>query len=141
MSSRNVHTNHDHLLSQAWHAEHKPPYNIRIKAGVDRSLDQNRLAFKWYGEIAEQLGDMSLESYRAHCKLHFGVPIRREDDDYREGYDRVIRPMDYEDKLKVMGTPLDFPVTRDMTTKQMSRYLDAIYTEFTGRGVLLTTPD
>lgn len=120
----------------------KKPYTVDIVTGKHRSVEQNQLQRKWLLEIADQLADMTAEEYRAYCKLHFGVPIlRNESETFREAYDRVIRPHSYEDKLTMMALPLDFPVTRLMTTKQKTAYLDAIYTEFTGRGVQLTRPE
>lgn len=139
MTSRSVTTNHQHLYAQAWLAERKPPYTITIKNGVDRSLEQNRLAFKWYGEMAEQLADMSTAEYHAFCKLHYGVPIlRAEDDEWREVYDTAIKPLPYEKKLLAVRV---LPVTSHMSTKQMTQYLDTLYQEFTAKGVALTVPE
>lgn len=113
---------------------------ITIKAGKARSVDQNRLQRKWLLE-AEAQGDMTAEEYRGYCKLHFGVPIlRNENDEFREKYDKIIRPHSYQDKLAMMMEPLDFPITRLMNTKQKGRYLDAMYEHFTGMGFKLTEP-
>ena len=115
---------------------------MSITKGKHRSPAQNRLQRQWINEITEQLGEYSAEDYRAFCKLHFGVPIlRAESDEFCESYDRLIRPMSYEDKLGIMRLPLDFPVTRLMTTKQKTQYLDEIYRHFTEHGVLLTRPE
>ena len=105
-----------------------------------RSLAQNRLQRLWVFELAEQ-GDMDAESYRAICKLHIGVPIlRNESDDFKARYDSVVRPLDYETKIELMKVPFDFPVTRLMTTKQKSQYLDAVYQYWTSKGFALTRP-
>jgi len=120
----------------------KPPFNMTLSGGADRSTEQNKLQRLWMNELAEQFGDMAAEEYRAFCKLHFAVPIMRaENEEWLADYDLMIKPLPYEYKLKMMAEPMDFPVTRKMTTKQMTQYLDAIYTEFTGRGALLTRPD
>jgi len=118
-----------------------PPYTLSVRMGKNRSIEQNRLQRKWLIEIAEQRPEQTAEEWRAYCKLRFGVPILRfEDEDFCREYDRLIKPMAYEDKLAIMAEPLDFPVTRLMTTKQKTKYLDAIYTHFTGQGVQLTEP-
>jgi hypothetical protein len=117
------------------------PCTLNVKKGKDRSTEQNRLQRLWLNEAADQLGQ-SAEELRAYCKLHFGVPIlRNEDEDFRAAYDRVIRPHSYEDKLCMMAIPLDFPVSRLMTTGQHKRYLDDVYGHFTAQGVKLTEPD
>ena len=104
-------------------------YRVKVEKGKrDRSKEQNCLAWKWHVEAATQLKDGSANDKRAHCKLHFGVPILREDDEFRELYDKVVKPHDYETKIELMG--MDFPVTSLMTVKQMTRYLDAIYQHF-----------
>jgi hypothetical protein len=78
---------------------------------------------------------------QAFFKLHYGVPLlRAESEEFREVYDRLVKPLSYEDKLIFMER-LGFSVSSLLTTKQMTQYLDAIYTEFTGRGVRLTRPD
>ena len=110
------------------------------KRQVKRSTDQNKLQRKWLLE-AEAQGDQTAEEYRGFCKLHFAVPILRwELPEFREKYDRIVKPLPYEAKLELMQEPLDFPCTRLMTKEQKSRYLDAIYQHFTAQGMRLTDP-
>lgn len=106
-----------------------------------RSWEQNKLQRKWCAEAAAQ-GDMTAEEYRGYCKLHFGVPIlRRDSEDFREVYDRLIRPKDYEEKLLLMQEPFDLQVTRLMTAAQKREYLDLCWQHFTGLGFRLTDPN
>ena len=117
----------------------KLPVTVSVVSGENRSSEQNRLAWKWYGETVEQIGDRTIEEVRGDAKLRFGVPILREDNDaYRETYDRLIRPRSYEDKLALMTAPHDMAVTRLMTTKQLTRYLDAFAAFYAAQGVHLT---
>lgn len=114
---------------------------INVKPGVDRTLAQNRLQRMWLLEAQSQ-GDQTSEEYRGYCKLHFGVPIvRAEDDNFCEVYDRLIRPRAYQEKLELMMVPMDLPVTRIMTRDQKTRYLDAMYQYFTGLGFKMTLPN
>jgi hypothetical protein len=106
----------------------------------DRSANQNRLQYKWFLE-AQQQGDMKSSEVRAYCKLHLGVPIlRRDSSEYREKYDRLIKPMNYEQKLELMVEPFEFPVTSAMSVKQHAEYLDAVCVHLTGKGIKLTDP-
>lgn len=117
------------------------PCTVTLTKGAPRSIAQNRLQRMWMLELAEQ-GDMSAEDYRAYCKAYFGVRIlRAENEAFREQYDRIVRPLEYEQKLEIMKEPIDLPVTRLMTTRQKKRYLDDIYTFWTGKGFKLTDPD
>lgn len=110
--------------------------------GKSRSLEQNRLQMLWHLEAAQQLRDEDAEDKRAYCKLHFGVPIlRAESETFRAEYDRVVRPLDYATKLALMKAPFDFPVSRLMTVKQTTQFLDAIYQHYTSQGVRLSHPD
>lgn len=116
------------------------PFTAVLKKGAPRSPEQNRLQRLWMLEAEEQ-GDMTAEEYRGYCKLHFGVPIlRAEDDEFKTIYDQVIRPQPYEHKLAMMRVPIDLPVTSRMTTEQKTRYLDQVKQFFEGQGFNLTQP-
>ena len=101
-------------------------HTVEVKK-LSRSDMQNNTAFMWYKEIALAKGDETATDIRAYCKLNFGVPILREDNEqFRIAYDKAVKPLTYDKKLLVMVEPLDFPVTRMMTTDQMQRYMDNI---------------
>lgn len=120
----------------------KLPITVTCVSGKPRTPPQNRLQRKWCAEAAEQLGDRTAENVRGETKLHIGVPILRQDDEaYAEMYDRDIRPLPYETKLKLMQVPYDLAVTRDMTAAQKVLYLDRMYQYWTEQGVVLTIPD
>jgi len=118
------------------------PFTVTIKAGRDRSLSQNALAWKWAGEIAAHFGDRTANEVHAMNKLLHGVPIRRETDPaFAEVYDERIKPLPYEAKLAIMAPPIDLPVTRDMRVKEMTRFMDAVRLYWQAQGVTLTDPD
>lgn len=117
------------------------PFTVSVAKGASKSHEQDRLENMWHREAADQLQDETAEEKRAYSKLHFGVPIlRSENDVFREQYDRVLKPHAYEDKLRMMAAPIDFPITRLMTSKQKSSYLDALYQHYRGQGVQVTEP-
>ena len=118
------------------------PCTVTVLKGKHRSTEQNRLQRLWISEATEQLQDESAEDKRAHCKLYIGVPILRNDsEEFKEVYDRLIRPHTTEEKLEMMKVPLDFPVTRLMTTGQKTEYLKGIEQHFLSQGVILTEPE
>lgn len=96
-----------------------------VVRGNDRTLAQNDLSHVWYAQIAKAKGDETPLDIKCFCKLNFGVPIlRAEDEDYRHVYDAAIKnTMDYEQKVLLMK---HWPVTSEMNTKQLSNYLDCI---------------
>lgn len=142
MVMRAVHNEHERRLLLKFLQGRKLPFTVELADGRKRSTEQNRLQRLWLNEIAEQAGDRTAEEVRGEAKLRFGVPIlRSEDEVFREKYDRLIRPLPYVAKLELMMEPIDFPVTRLMTSDQTTRYLDAIYRHYTEHGFALTQPD
>lgn len=117
----------------------KLPVTVEWRQGRDRSLDQNRLQFLWARDAAEQLGDRDADELRREWKLRHGVPIMREaSPDFRETYDRLIKPLTYPQKVKAMAL---IEVTSLMNVRQMVRYLDAVERECLENGLALTAPD
>lgn len=117
------------------------PSTVEIIKGAPRSIEQNNLQRKWLVE-AQLQGDQSAEEYRAYCKLHFGVAIMKfESPAWAQAYDRIIKPLDYSQKLEMMAEPMDFPVTRCMSTKGKTKYLEQMYEYLTAKGFALTDPD
>lgn len=120
----------------------KLPFTATIADGKHRTKPQNKTQRLWMTEIAAQLGDRTAEEVRGECKLTFGVPIlRRENEAFRLGYDQTVKPMPYATKLALMMEPISLPVTSLMTTKQKTEYLDAIHRHFSGMGIVLTNPE
>ena len=115
------------------------PFTISWRHGAARSLDANALHWKWAGEAAEQLGDCTADEVQRRWKLEIGVPIlRADDDDFRAFYDEALKPRTYEHKLAAMKY---VPVTSIMTVPQMSAFMDAVFRECQGQGIVLTVPD
>jgi C-terminal processing protease CtpA/Prc len=119
----------------------KLPITVTWTQGAPRSTAQNRLAQRWFTDIATQLGDQTHEDVRAECKLHFGVPIlRAENEAFRLSYDRVLKALPYEEKLAAIKA-FDLPVTRLMNVKQMTAFMDEMQRHWSGQGVRLTDPE
>jgi len=119
----------------------KLPITVSWVQGAGRSLDQNRLSQRWFSDVAHQLGDRTHEDVRAYCKLHLGVPIlRAENEAFRTSYDRTMKGLPYEDKLAAIKA-FDLPVTRLMTVKQMTAFMDEMQRHWAERGVRLTDPE
>jgi hypothetical protein len=114
------------------------PFTAEVVKGKRRSVEQNRLQRRLISEIASQT-DQTPEEVRSFCKLTIGVPILRAGNEmFAEKYDRLVKPMPYERKLELMAEPIDFPVTRLMTTAMKTQYLEEIYRVFSQQGVVFT---
>lgn len=112
---------------------------VSVKEGKGRSVEQNAVLHGWFGQVARELREDDERGVKRYCKLHFGVPIlRAEDEEFREAYDRVVRPLAYEQKLVVMDI---LPVTSRMTTLQLDRCMTDIQDHYrVERGVTLVYP-
>lgn len=116
------------------------PYMVSVKQGVPRSYMQNRTNRMWCREAEEQ-GDMTAEDYRGLLKLEVGVPILcAEDDVFRAAWEQDLAHLPYDVKLRMMQSPIDLPVTRRMSVKAESAYLDGAWRYLTEHGIVLTDP-
>ena len=141
MTSRVIQSAEDETALITLLQARKKPYTVNIKAGKDRSHNQNRTMWMWMQEAHTQLHEYTTNEYQGLCKHHFGVPILYgEDEDYRAWYDAEMKPKPYEEQVKMMTPPYCVPVTSLMKTGQFKRFLDDVYGHFTSRGVLLTDP-
>lgn len=95
-----------------------------------RTLDQNALSFELYNTIHKAIRE-GVDDVRNTCKLCYGVPImRRDSEHFRQLYDRVIKPHDYETKKEIMDW---LPVTRIMDRAQFTEYLDTVMLAYADR--------
>lgn len=117
----------------------KLPMTVSWVAGADRSDEQNRTMWMWANEVAQQLQDREAADVQAVWKLTLGVPILREDEEFRTVYDRTVKGLTYEDKIMIMRD-LDFPVTRLMKVRQMCRFMNAVQQQCAENGLRLTEP-
>ncbi len=115
------------------------PLTVEWVQGRDRSRDQNALMWLWATEAAAQLGDRTPSEQQSEWKLHYGVPILREDSaDFRAFYDKALKGRAYGEKLEAMAF---VPITSLMKVRQMVRFLDTVQRESLTNGIELTDPD
>lgn len=127
------------IITEFLNASDKPVKITVEEHKKNRSVESNKLQRKWTGE-AEAQGDMTREEYRGYCKLHFGIVIAKENEEFAEKYDRLLKHLTYAEKMEFMMVPFDMPVTRIFNTEQMHRYLNKMREHFTGLGMQLTIP-
>ena len=123
-------------------ASGKFPVTVAVTAGEPtRREAQNKLAQRWFSDIARHFGDVTHEDVRADCKLRFGVPImRRDSEPFKASYDPIMKHLPYEAKAAAIKA-WDLPVTRLMGVKQMTEFMDAVQREYLPHGVRLTDPE
>ena len=114
------------ILRDEWN-KHKY-LRINYKSGKDRSLDFNAQSHVWYAQLARELREYDANGWKRFCKLHFGVPIlRAEDDEFRTFYDLAIKRLTYEQKIQAMD---HISVSSLMTNQQFKKFCDAMQEHF-----------
>jgi hypothetical protein len=122
-------------------AQQPLPFSVTITDTSKRSIEQNRLQWLWFAEIAAQTGETPSD-VQARCKLEIGVPLLREQNErFRALYDRILKPLPPKDKLALMGEPIALAVTSLMTVKQFTEYLERVFEHHTSKGYELTQPE
>ena len=102
-----------------------------IDWGKARTLSQNALSHTWYYQVSAEEKEYLPGEIKCLCKLHFGLPIlRHDDDDFNELCARVIDVLPYEDQVRAMEY---MPVTSIMTTAQLSEYLNFMQMHYASR--------
>lgn len=116
------------------------PFTLTVKEGRVRSLDQNALLHKWYGEIAAQSGDMTAAQVKGQAHVAFGVPIKMRDPIWARVWQKMFAPLTYEQQCFLFSHGI-LSMTRDMTTKELKEYLDAMAEHYRSQNFRLTEPE
>lgn len=114
------------------------PYTIEYHEGRVRSPEQNRLQWVWANTIAKVDG-VPARDIQNDWKLRWGVPILiAESKAFARMWLKIESHCSYEEQHEFVR---DLPVTRIMTAKQCTRYLDQIHQWYTERGFDLAEPE
>ena len=90
------------------------------------------------GEGTEQHGWPLDHRDGEDCKLRFGVPIVREDEDFNRRYTLTMSHLTYTQQLDAMAI---IPVTSLMKVRPFAEYLTTVDMESAGIGIVLPRPE
>jgi hypothetical protein len=113
------------------------PFTLTFKEGKVRTISQNALIHKWFGEIAKQTHS-PIDEVKRECKLKQGCPILMADDPAFCAFLQHLKNLTYEQKLEAMDY---VSVTSAMTTKQLSQMGDAMRAKYLPQGIHMTDPE
>lgn len=117
----------------------KLPVTVEWTQGADRSAQQNKLMWKWAGEVEEQLSQETADEVQRRWKLDHGIPILCVDsEEYRSFCTLTLKQLNREQRVKAMRF---VPVTSEMNVRQMVKFLDAVERECLEQGIVLTQPE
>lgn len=118
----------------------KCPMTVSVIQGAKRTLAQNSTIHMWFADIASQTGDMP-DEVKAHCNATYGVPILRRDDlEWQEAVWPVLEPLSYEGLRKFIRYA-DVPITRGMTSAQLTEYMDQMRRDYSAADIVLRDPE
>jgi hypothetical protein len=113
------------------------PFTLSVTEGKLRTLSQNALLHKWFGEIAKQTHE-SADQVKRECKFYQGCPILMADDPAFVAFIQNLSHLTVEKKIAAM----DFvSVTSVMNTKQIGKMSDAVWRKYVPQGIHLTDPE
>ncbi len=113
------------------------PFTLTYREGKVRSLSQNALLHKWFGEIAKQTHSTA-DQVKRECKFYQGCPILMADDPQFVAFLSNLKNLTVEQKIAAMDY---ISVTSVMNTKQLSAMCDAVEAKYLPQGIRLTQPE
>lgn len=112
------------------------PFTLTMREGKARSLSQNALLHKWFGEIAKQTHSTA-DQVKRECKFYQGCPILMAEDAQFVAFLGHLKSLTVEQKIAAMDY---ISVTSVMNTKQLSAMCDAVEAKYLPQGIRLTQP-
>lgn len=113
------------------------PFTLTMREGKVRSLSQNALLHKWFGEIARQTHSTA-DQVKRECKFYQGCPILMADDPQFVAFLSHLKSLTIEQKIAAMDY---ISVTSVMNTKQLSAMCDAVEAKYLPQGIRLSQPE
>ena len=119
----------------------KFPMTVSWTQGAPQSEAQRRLSFRWYQDVARQLGDRDSGDVRAEAKVMFGAPILCDDSEPFKMSWEALRARFQHEEIVAFVKATELPVTSIMLLPQMSKYMTTIGDYWRGQGIYLTDPE
>tara|TARA_R110000772_G_C13177610_1_gene427695 strand:+ start:65 stop:484 length:420 start_codon:yes stop_codon:yes gene_type:complete len=113
------------------------PFTLTMREGKVRSLNQNALLHKWFGEIAKQTHSTA-DQVKRECKFYQGCPILMAEDPQFVAFLSHLKSLTIEQKIAAMDY---ISITSVMTTKQLGAMCDAVEAKYLPQGIRLTQPE
>lgn len=105
-----------------------------------RTSQQNRTLHMWFGEIAKHLEDWDAHGIKGVCHRKWGLTIRLRDPQFAWVWERSGKQMPYEKQCSLLASGI-LSVSSEMSTKELSEYMDAMFQHYTSEGIRLTDPE
>lgn len=121
-------------------AQRKFPFTAKIVDGEKRSVSQNALLHKWFGEVARQTEGETLIDVKGRAHRHYGLPIKMQDQQFAWVWERTGQSLSYEQQCAYLSCGI-LNVSSSMTAPQLREYMDAFARDHRAQGIQLTAPE
>jgi len=116
------------------------PFSLTIGDGDARSLSQNALIHKWFGEVSRHFGDMTAVQIKGQCHHRHGLPIKRRNEQFAWVWKQTGEKLNYEQQCRYLASGT-LNISSGMTVKELTEYMDAMKIDYAEQGVFLTDPE
>ena len=105
-----------------------------------RTLSQNALLHKWFGEIAKHFGDRTAQDVKGECHRDLGLTIRLRDKQFNWVWQETGAKLNREQQAALLASGC-LNLSSEMSTKELREYMDLIEQQYRPQGVNLTVPE
>jgi len=137
---RVIETPQDATRFHAFLGDMPMPYTVTVAKGKGRTLSQNALLHKWFGEIAAQIGDLSMTDVKGQCHRKYGLAIRLRDPQFAFVWKRASLGLSYEQQCAFLASGV-MNVSSAMLVSELSEYMEPMARDYRQMGVRLTDPE
>jgi len=116
------------------------PFSLTIGDGDARSLSQNALIHKWFGEVSRHFGDMTAVQIKGQCHHKHGLVIKRRNEQFAWVWKQTGEKLNYEQQCRYLASGT-LNISSGMTVKELTEYMDAMKIDYAEQGVFLTDPE
>jgi hypothetical protein len=117
------------------------PFTVTVSdRKIKRSVQQNALLHKWFGEIARHYGDRDMLGVKGQCHHQWGLPIKLRDPQWAWVWHKSGAQLPYEKQCAMLASGV-LNVSSSMSVKELTEYMDAVAMKYRAEGVYLTDPE
>jgi hypothetical protein len=116
------------------------PFSMTIGDGDARTLSQNALLHKWFGQIAAHFGDRDAMTVKGECHHKFGLPIKLRNEQFAWVWKQTGAKLTYSQQCNYLASGT-LNVSSGMSVKELTEYMDAMARDYREQGVDLIDPE
>jgi len=116
------------------------PFNVTVKDGESRTLPQNALLHKWFGEIAKHHGDRDTADVKGQMHRDLGLNIRLRDPVFAWVWKHTGELLPYEKQCKLLASGA-LGLSSGMSSPQLKEYMNAIQKDCAEKRIAITIPE